>query len=188
MQPALDNYTVIFPGCSATGDELVRIKARLASIFKLSPQQVDRLCSTRDVVVRRDVSLAEAEKFKAAFERAGVACQIVRKGEVAQTQASAAKRADILTVESLDKFFSGTIPKVPVSFGYRLGLLALACLMLLLPVLYVLMLIGVGSAGVWYAKHAPALLGRARGLWWIVAYGAPVVSAFAVCVAMLKPL
>ncbi|MFL6651180.1 MAG: M48 family metalloprotease [Sulfurifustaceae bacterium] len=188
MQRAAENYTVIFPGCSATGDELVRIKARLASIFKLSPQQVDRLCSSRDVIVRRDASLAEAEKFKAAFERAGVVCQIVRQNEAAPTQTAAVKSPDILTVESLDKFFPGAIPNVRVSFGYRVGLLALACLMLLLPVLYVLMLIGVGSAGVWYAKHAPALLGRARGLWWIVAYGAPVVSAFAVCVAMLKPL
>lgn len=188
MQRAADHYTVIFPGCAASGDELIRVKARLASMFKLSPQQVDRLCSSRDVIVRRDITLAEAEKLKAAFERAGVACQLVRQNDGAPMPAAASKTADILTVESLDKFFRGTIPQLRVAFGYRLGLLALACLMLLLPVLYVLMLIGVGSAGVWYAKHAPALLGRARGLWWIIAYGAPIVSAFVVCVAMLKPL
>lgn len=187
MQTAVRDYSVIFPGCSATGEELLRIKGRLASIFKLSPLQVDRLCGARDVVVRRDVSLAEAEKLKAAFERAGVVCRIVRQNTPAPSTV-VTKTNDILAVESLDKFFAGAIPKVPVSLGYRFGLLALAGLMLLLPVLYVLMLIGVGSAGIWYAKHAPALLGRVRGLWWIIAYGAPVVSAFVVCVAMLKPL
>src|SRR5581483_702534 len=126
-------YTVIFPGCDASGNELLRIKARLAAAFKMLPQQVDRLCGARDVIVRRGIGLAEAEKYQDAFKRAGAACRIVADNDAAAAPA-------LLTIDTLDKFFVGAIPKVKTSFGYQLGMTGVALVMVLLPVLYVLLL------------------------------------------------
>lgn len=190
MEQAETRYTVIFPGCTETGDALVRIKARIAATFKMSAEQVDRLCGAHNVIVRKDVALAEAEKYQAAFARAGAACRIVPQTHETATRTPAAPPSSppMLTLESLAKFFTGSIPKVGLSVGYRFGLLAVASVMVLLPVLYVVLLIGVGYVGVWYALHAPEFLGKMRPMMWLIAYGAPLVSALVVCLAMLKPL
>jgi len=52
----------------------------------------------------------------------------------------------------------GSIPPVKVGAGYRFGLLAVAIVMLLLPLLYVALIFLAGYAVLWYALHGTIVL------------------------------
>src|SRR5439155_23611686 len=98
-----------------------------------------------------------------------------------------------------DDFMSGLrggrIEAVRVGAGYRLGLLAAAGAMLLLPLIYVGFIALVAWGVFWYATHATVMFeslstrGSGRGaLVILVIYIAPIIAGGILILFMVKPL
>lgn len=88
-------YKIILSGETLPGHQLEETKGKLAVIFKLSSDVVDRYFVGRPIVVKSNADLTTAEKYKAIFEKAGAVCSIkqVQQTETGKTVNSAAKAA-----------------------------------------------------------------------------------------------
>jgi len=93
-----------------------------------------------------------------------------------------------LSPETLPALFHGTVPRLPATLAYRAGLVAVATLTLLLPLVYLSLTLGSGAFAYWWATSAWALLPSwgvyPRMVLWLV----PATMAATVCAFMLKPL
>ncbi|MBI5073926.1 MAG: DUF2628 domain-containing protein [Nitrospirae bacterium] len=69
-------YKIILSGETLPGHQLEETKGKLAAIFKLSADAVDRYFVGRPIVVKNNADLKTAEKYKAIFEKAGAVCSI----------------------------------------------------------------------------------------------------------------
>lgn len=96
-----------------------------------------------------------------------------------------------MTGAQLATAFEGPLERQRVSFGYRVGLAAVAGLMVLLPVVYFGMIAGACWL-VWYhATHSVAMFHGVRGRVVIlpgIAYVAPIVAGGLLVLAMVVPL
>lgn len=71
-----ETYSVIMTGTIADGFELEQVRASVSKLFKLTPQQLDKLFSGRPVAVRRNVDKTLALKLGSALTRAGALTEI----------------------------------------------------------------------------------------------------------------
>ena len=91
------------------------------------------------------------------------------------------------------------IDPVPVGIGYRLGLLLVAFMMVLLPLIYIALIVLAGYGVYWYAIHAAGMFeavgtrnatrgGGRAGLALLVAYLGPLIAGAILVLFMIKPL
>lgn len=89
---------------------------------------------------------------------------------------------------------TGKIERVPTSISYRIAALAVACLMILLPMIYVgLVILAIGGV-CWYAANGTAILqadpptNGAGGFGVLLLYVGPLVIGISTVLFMIKPL
>ncbi len=70
-------YQVIFDGTLSGDIELEQVKKNLAAMFKMNATQVEAMFSGKPIVIKRNVDSAAAEKYRAAFLKAGAKCSLV---------------------------------------------------------------------------------------------------------------
>ena len=96
-----------------------------------------------------------------------------------------------LEPEDLAASFSGTIKRVPLSIGYKLSLVAVAFVMLLLPLIYVALICLVTAGAAWYAVAGLGLFQDAPkgrgGFALVLLYVGPLVIAAITVIFMIKP-
>lgn len=94
-----------------------------------------------------------------------------------------------LSREALDAAFVGRIEPVPLTPGYRLGLVLVAVTTVLLPLVYVGLIVGAGYVVYLHATlNAGILYGRGGMVWRLIAYAGPMVIGALLVVFMAKPL
>jgi hypothetical protein len=74
------NHHVIFEGRITGEIGLAEVKRNLAAMFKMNEAQVESLFSGKPVVIKRDVDAQTAQKYAAAFKKAGAVCKIAGSG------------------------------------------------------------------------------------------------------------
>jgi hypothetical protein len=74
------NYHVIFEGRITGEKDLADVKRQLAALFKMNAVQVESLFNGKPVVIKRDVDAQTAQKYAAAFKKAGAVCKITSSG------------------------------------------------------------------------------------------------------------
>lgn len=77
-------YKIIFNGGIVPSHDVERVKNNLASLFKTSASALDGLFQDRLVVIRKNLSLEEADRYREAVERVGGYCIIERMDETAR--------------------------------------------------------------------------------------------------------
>ncbi|NCA68884.1 MAG: hypothetical protein EOM91_02050 [Sphingobacteriia bacterium] len=103
---AVDRFDLSFAGELIPGADPAVVRARLAALFKLTEQGVERLFSGRSVIIKRDVDTATKVRFEQAFERAGGVLQAARVEAPAPPASSVV--APTLTARASDR---AAIPK-----------------------------------------------------------------------------
>lgn len=73
----MGNYKVIFRGTLTVEMPLKEIRRRLISIYKGNEEIADRFFTGRPVLIKKNADLQQAERYKAAFEKAGVLCDVI---------------------------------------------------------------------------------------------------------------
>jgi hypothetical protein len=74
------NYHVVFEGQITGEKDLADVKRQLAALFKMNAAQVESLFGGKPVIIKRDVDAQTAQKYAAAFKKAGAACKITSPG------------------------------------------------------------------------------------------------------------
>lgn len=97
--------------------------------------------------------------------------------------------AAAITVDEIAQAFAGRIRRVPLTFGYRFGLLLVTLVTVLLPLLYVGVLALIAWGVFLHAQHNTWIL-DGGGLGWLraIAYLSPVVGGAIAVFFMFKPL
>ena len=104
-------------------------------------------------------------------------------------QAEPALEAHTVSAAELAAACGPRLEAPPVSLLYKLGLVLVTVMMVLLPVLYLLLIVGAAAGVVYYATHAYGLLsGRGNAFGRLVLYAAPLLTGVCVVLFMIKPL
>lgn len=75
------HYHVIFEGRITGEKDLADVKRQLAAMFKMNGTQVESLFGGKPVIIKRDVDAQTAQKYAAAFKKAGAVCKITSPGD-----------------------------------------------------------------------------------------------------------
>jgi hypothetical protein len=177
-------YSVLFEGKLREGVDERRARNRLAAAFGLSADQIQQLFATAPVVLRRQVTLEEASRLAANFNKSGAQCRIVRHRhdasstepivpELTEDAAGVSEQAEKipsrptmtpqlgkrpqLTPDVVPRLFHGKVnPRAPRG-GMRLRALLTAGAVIILPALYLMLVLLVGVGGV-FLSSAPLKL------------------------------
>jgi hypothetical protein len=83
----MEKYKIVFCGELQEGHDLLSVKARLASLFKIPGVVVDKLFQGKPVLVRTGLKLDTAHSFRKEFERTGARCQMLEVSQQPQPPA-----------------------------------------------------------------------------------------------------
>jgi len=101
----------------------------------------------------------------------------------------AAERSEAELVRMILAAFDGEVPRVRTALGYRLGIVLVTFALLLLPVVYLLLIGGVGYLVYWHATHNLTSIASLHNLWALLfGYGGPLVAGVVLIFFMIKPL
>lgn len=184
-------YKVVITGKLRTDVDSDQAKTQLSALFKKDRDHIERIFSGKPLVVKKNVSAAAAEKLRQALHAAGAECRTLKentppKAPPVQSQQPAAQGP--LPPEILAGLFKGELRPLRPTLGYRLGLLAVAALMLALPSFYILLTGLTGFGTLWYAVNAFDFITTGSIYFRIILYAVPILAGLAVFAFMLKPL
>ncbi|MDB5325802.1 MAG: heat shock protein HtpX [Phycisphaerales bacterium] len=119
--------------------------------------------------------------------------QIRRRPDVIYTSPMATPVATTPTGAQLALAFEGKLERKRVAILYRLGVLAVACVMVVLPLIYVATVVAVATGVWWHATHDAwwmASVGQVPRLMIFVAivYAIPIIAGVLIVLFMLAPL
>ena len=83
---------------------------------------------------------------------------------------------------------SGTIVATRLSSAYRLGLVAVALAMLLLPILYIGLIVLAGAGVWWHLTTNSWILSGSGTIWRLIPYAGPAVAGVVLMFFMIKPI
>ena len=75
------SFRILFDGTFQQGQKPEEVKARLAKLFKTSPEKIEQLCAGKTVTIKKGLNQKQAMQYKQAFEKAGALCRVERDGE-----------------------------------------------------------------------------------------------------------
>jgi len=84
---AADRYQVIFSGRMLPGKDPTQVRQRVGQMFRIAGPQLERLFSGAPVVIKKDIDLDTATRFRDAFEGAGALVELKKLGAEPDTAA-----------------------------------------------------------------------------------------------------
>jgi hypothetical protein len=85
------SFRILFEGKIKDGEDLEKVKAKLARLFKKDAAKIASLFGSGPLVIRKGLDYPTAQKYKIAIERAGGLCR-VEEAVGAEKQAPAATK------------------------------------------------------------------------------------------------
>ena len=86
-------YNVIFMGKLQPGQDIEAVKAKLMAAWGITKAQVEVLFTKQEVVLKKNLDLSLAKKYKQKFEQSGAVCEIRQVRAVSEKPPSEAKPA-----------------------------------------------------------------------------------------------
>ena len=69
-------YNILFKGDLLEGRKLEAVKKNLGKLLKLNPDTVETLFSSKTLIIRKNVDIKTADKYRRLFRKAGAVCMI----------------------------------------------------------------------------------------------------------------
>lgn len=73
----MSRYEIAFSGQLLPGAQLELVKVNLAKLFQADAQRIEQLFSGRRIVIKNNLDVAGAEKYRVTLERAGARVEVV---------------------------------------------------------------------------------------------------------------
>ncbi|WP_053981414.1 hypothetical protein [Marinagarivorans algicola] len=89
-----EKFDLVFSGQILPRQELETVKANMAALFKISSAQVKVLFSGKTIVLKRNIDLTAANRYRVAIKKAGARVDLLKAGTAStQVAAKAAEKA-----------------------------------------------------------------------------------------------
>lgn len=168
----LELYTVVSSGKIAEGFNHQQVNKNIQSRFSLNEQQADNIVS-KGTILKNNLGVSGAQKLCRNFLKLGliagyrpVSQQATKKPAAIKKKVATAVKTTVTQKQSksydksdFEKIFNADIPRVPVKFAYKIGLISVACLSLLAPIIYVGLILSLIFGLYFYLAALPELLG-----------------------------
>ena len=82
-------FEVAFSGEVADGADLEQVKAKVGAMFKADATKLGHLFSGKRMVIKKNIDLPTANKYKAALNKAGAVCEVKSLSEATSSAATA---------------------------------------------------------------------------------------------------
>lgn len=198
-------YDVLLTGKTLPDFPPEQVAAELARIFKMPPAKVAALLEGKPRRIKSGVSKDMAEKYVRHLSNIGAECLHrpcspkpaaagAASAATANTTAapkSSAKPADktpTLSQDSLRGAFSGDIANGATARGYSVAMVGVALFMLIMPLVYLLLTLGVAVGTWWYGVSNLDLITETPRLGSIMLWGIPVFAGIVLVFFMVKPV
>jgi len=86
----MGHYSIVFEGRIAPGARPEEVKRRLAGLYRVELDKIDRLFRGRPIIIKKNLDRESARTKKAGFEQTGALCRIVPPQDAMQPEAGAA--------------------------------------------------------------------------------------------------
>ena len=188
-------YSVVYTGKIAPNRKQDEVKRQLAQLFRRDPSQMERLFSGKPCTIKKDVDLELARKYIAAMAKAGAIAQILpppdrvaAKRPAANEITKAPSKQQPPHRDVILKGFSGVIEPVKITFVYRFWLLAVALVMIVLPIIYCGLTV-LSAYGVYYHATENVTLFKDLGSAYLASfvYLTPIVVGGILVLLMFRP-
>jgi len=84
-------FRILFEGKIRDGEDLEKVKAKLAKLFKKDEAKIAALFSGGPLVIRKGLDYPTAQKYKIAIERAGGLCRVDKATSTEKTSPATTK-------------------------------------------------------------------------------------------------
>ena len=89
-----EKFDLVFSGQIMPKQDLAVVKSNMANLFKISNAQVDVLFSGKKVVLKRNVDLTAANRYRVAIKKAGARVELVKSHATAPQPIKPASKTD----------------------------------------------------------------------------------------------
>ncbi|BCD96906.1 hypothetical protein [Marinagarivorans cellulosilyticus] len=121
-----EKFDLVFSGQVLPRQDVAVVKANMAALFKVSANQIEALFSGKAVVLKRNIDLAAANRYRVAIKKAGARVDMVKAGSAgaAPVKAEKVEKAQALQSEQNSQASSPVQPE-PASTAPQKAALAL---------------------------------------------------------------
>ncbi len=204
----LELYTVVSTGKIAEGFNSKQVNENIQSRFNLNEQQANNILS-KGTILKNNLGVSGAQKLCRNFSKLGlitgyrpVAQQTTKKTATAENKIIASEKKTATVNSAVDikknskpygkpdfeKIFNADIPRVPAKIAYKIGLISVACLSLLAPIIYFGLMLSLIFGLYFYLAELPEWIGSvSSGLFKILAAVIPPFVAIVLILFMSKP-
>ena len=105
-------YEIVFSGQLVPGAQLERVQANLGKLFHSDAQQLQLLFSGRRLVLKNNLDVEAAQKYRSTLERAGALVEVLEMQspkETLQAHSAATKSSDRLQVTPRDVYMAAFV-------------------------------------------------------------------------------
>ncbi|WP_067582563.1 M48 family metallopeptidase [Endozoicomonas ascidiicola] len=186
---AATQYVVVFTG--QFKEEVNRHHAieRFQKITNYSNEKLEKIFSGKPFPLKQSNDLASVKKLVTHLLSIGLICRVIPKSKTTKSVIKKTPKKEALSVNEVTQLFQGEIEPVKISPLYSLLLTVGAVLILLLPLLYLVITIGIALLTGYHASHNVDLLqSSGNGVASLFMYGSPIFIGSILVFFMLKPL
>jgi len=76
-----EKYSIVFSGEILPGQDVETVKEKVAALYKVPVDRCNNLFVGKPIVMKKDISFQQAQKYKRAFVRIGAVCHIREMGD-----------------------------------------------------------------------------------------------------------
>ncbi len=182
-------FSVIFYGEILAGQKIDVVQANLASLFKLPAERIQKFFSGKPIVLKKDLSHAQALKYLQAFESAGAKVALKQQDNIqhnsSKNYAPNDKRIDINKILNA---FQAKVEPVKINLKYRLRITLAALFIMMLPLVYISFITLIIYGIYYHATENLVLFDSGSKLLALILYITPIVASSILILFMLKPL
>ena len=206
MQPVVvrntQKYRILFKGEIEKGQELERVKERLAQLFKTSSVRIEKLFTGRPITLNHDIDYSKAQEYSNELKNAGALCIIEPMPKTlsvphktkteAQSPRPVVKVASTLeshTISSKNSDSKNTSkPILSPSNIFLSGFILTALGMVLLPILYIFLILFIADTTYGHIEDNITLLDNSSLVLGLLLYIIPMLVGILLVAALVKPL
>jgi len=152
----LKQFKIISKGEIAKDWTIEQVLSRVQQQFKINETQAKKVLTT-GFVIKKNIDEVNAKKICGHLLKLGLITDIHTTSDI--TRKTTHTRQSINRAE-LEKIFNNDIPRAPVKFYYRLGLISVALLSLLAPIIYFGLIISLTYGIYSYLIYLPELISK----------------------------
>ncbi len=200
IESSTQKYRILFKGEIEEGQELETVKSRLAQLFKISPERIEKLFTGKTITLNHNIELAKAQEYSDTLKNAGAICIIEPMAEVflaplnnnGQTSQTVPQKINTSTSKVVSSKIDSLMKAIKSSSlhsnSFLSGWILATSGMILLPIFYLFLILFIANTTLNHIEDNITFLDDYSLVLGILLYIIPMFAGIVLIAAMIKPL